>query len=120
MNRASPVSAKPMTPVTSGFVTTVARALPIFPWKSADRASLPGVGERKSTTIELRPAPNSWSRRSATADDSVEGSRDATRRRRGGEPAARAQRARRLGSEGNGPDREHDGRQRDEPAVAVD
>ena len=45
-------------------------AVAIAPWNSAERASAPGVVERKSAIIELLPAPNSVSSLAATAADS--------------------------------------------------
>ncbi len=59
-----------MMPVTSGTVDNPAVAVLIAPWNSSDFASAPGVSDRKSAMTELLPAPNSVSRRAATAADS--------------------------------------------------
>ena len=45
-------------------------AVAIAPWNSAERASAPGVSERKRAIIELLPVPNSVSSLAATAADS--------------------------------------------------
>src|SRR3954451_4238932 len=70
MNRLSPVSAYPMTPVTSQTADNPAAEAAIEFWNSAEVASAPGVCDRNSATTELLPSPNSVSRRAATSADS--------------------------------------------------
>ena len=58
-----------MMPVTSGTVDSPAVAVLMAAWNASDFASAPAVSDRKSAMTELLPAPNSVSRRAATAAD---------------------------------------------------